>query len=188
MIRQPKRLKQRPQWRGMAVPYVTFIGEDGNPDFRVTDEAKRFAVMKYGLCQLCGDGLGKYKFFVGGTEAAKNNAYYEPACHLDCLIYAMQVCPFIVGKMEHADMEKIEKRHNTKMGTFAGGVMIKSDSSFAAVRNPYWVIKKATDWKYAQTGDGTILMLPNVVKETKPLHPESMSGSDWTDVYNLLVK
>jgi hypothetical protein len=57
---------------------------------------------------LCGEPLGKWFFFTGGTEAAKGNQYFEPAAHLDCLIYAMQVCPFIAGKMEHADLAKVE--------------------------------------------------------------------------------
>ena len=107
-MRIPKRLRLRPQWRGLPIPYIALIRPDGTPDFRVTDEERRRSVIRNHLCQLCGEPLGKWFFFTGGTEAAKGNQYFEPAAHLDCLIYAMQVCPFIAGKMEHADLAKVE--------------------------------------------------------------------------------
>jgi hypothetical protein len=190
-IRIPKRLKLRPQWRGLPVPYIAMIKPDGTPDFRVTDDEKRRSVINNRWCQLCGEPLGKYFFFVGGTEAARVNAYFEPAAHMDCLIYAMQVCPFIVGKMEHVDLEKIQKqytdvsRHATNV---AGGVEIKADDNFAAVRNPYWIIKKATDWGYRRTPQGTILLFPEVVKATVPLHPETMDADAWKAVWEYLLQ
>ena len=185
-VKIPRRLKVRPQYKGLPIPYIALVKPDGQPDFRVTDEEKRLSVIRYELCQLCGDPLGKWRFFVGGTMAALANQYFEPAAHLDCLIYAMQVCPFIVGRIEHADLGKIESQYEGK--SFARsvshpsgqvGIQIKSDSTFAAVRNPLWVIKKATGWKYTATPEGTILLKPDVVKETQPLHPESMKPADW---------
>ena len=185
-VRIPKRLKQRPQFRGLPIPYIAYIDAEGKPDFRVTDEAKRISVMKNGLCQLCGDLLGKWMFFVGGTEAAKHNQYFEPACHLDCLIYAMQVCPFIAGKLEHVDIEKVQRDHDESLGRYVtadgGGMTIKADETFTTIKNPYWVIKKAWGWTYGKTPDGTILLLPKVVKQTPPMHAETMTGADWSKV------
>lgn len=175
----PKHLERRPLWKGLPIPYIALVRPDGQPDFRVTDEARRRGVMLGNMCQLCGDQLGKWVFFVGGTEAAKANAYFEPAAHLDCVIYAMQVCPFIVGRIDHADVAKVEAANPE--------VIVKVDDTFASKRNPLWIIKKAVGWDYTKTRDGTILCVPIVVKETGPLCPEKMTASDWADVRGLLL-
>lgn len=176
----PKRLEQRPQYRGLPIPYVAYIDDNGQPDFRVTDENKRRSVMKNGWCQLCGQPLGRFMFFVGGPEAAKSNAYFEPACHLDCLVYAMQVCPFIVGKMEHVDLEKITTRHPE--------LTIKTDDTFSTVKNPLWVIIKANGYRFAKTPDGTILNVPDRVAATPQLDPQKMDVEQWKCVMAALVK
>jgi hypothetical protein len=175
----PKHLQGRPLWKGLPIPYIALIRPDGTPDFRVTDEKARREVMLSCSCQLCGKRLGKWVFFVGGTEAAKANAYFEPAAHLDCVIYAMQVCPFIVGRIDHADVAKVEAANPE--------VMVKVDDTFASKRNPLWIIKKAMGWSYVRTQDGTVLCVPTVFKETGPLHPETMEASDWADVRGLLL-
>jgi hypothetical protein len=179
-IRIPKRLKQRPHWRGLPIPYIAFITPEGPPDFRVTDEAKRKAVMTNRLCQLCGEPLGKWFFFTGGPECAKANMYFEPATHLDCLLYAMQVCPFIVGKMDHAETAKIVADNPS--------VTIKVDQTFTDKRNPLWIIKKAIAWSYARTPDGTILIVPVAIKATEPLQPDTMTAADWRTVEAFLLK
>jgi hypothetical protein len=155
------------------------VGDDGKPDFRVTDERKRLSVIRNHWCQLCGEPLGRWVFFTGGTEAAKDNAYFEPACHLDCLIYAMQVCPFIVGRIEHADVDKIAAKHE--------GTSIDVVKEVLAARNPLWVITKAEGWSCFKGNKGTILIKPDVVKKTPPLHPEGMSAKDWKEVYDYLL-
>lgn len=169
----PRRLQDRPLWRGLPIPYITLIRDDGTPDFRVTDEVKRRDVIQNDWCQLCGEALGKWVFFTGGTQAAEVGAYFEPAAHLDCLVYAMRVCPFIVGKIEHAPLAKVEKAYE---GT---DITVRADATFSGVRNPLWVITKATRWSYVRTSDGTILLRPHVVKQTLPFMPEEMGEHDW---------
>lgn len=179
----PKRLKLRPKYRGLPIPFIALIDQNGDPDFRVTDEDKRALVIRNRWCQLCGEPLGKWFFFTGGTEAAKANHYFEPAAHLDCLVYAMQVCPFIVGRIEHANIEKVKKDWADEPD-----LTVKADDTFSTIRNPYWVIKKAYDWKLTQTKDGTVLIIPEAVKETEPLHPETMTQEDWETVIKTLTK
>jgi hypothetical protein len=188
----PRRLQDRPLWRGLPIPYITMIRDDGTPDFRVTDEHNRRAVIENDWCQLCGDALGRWVFFTGGTEAAKANAYFEPAAHLDCLIYAMRVCPFIVGRIEHADLAKIQEHYDVPVGRASTkdghSIVVKADDTFASVRNPLWVIKKATRWSYGRTGDGTILLRPHVVKESPPFMPEEMASHDWEQLARELAR
>jgi hypothetical protein len=194
MPRKPKRLEQRPHWRNLPIPYIALIKPDGEPDFRVTDEDKRKSVISNRWCQLCGQPLGKVCFFTGGTQAAVANAYYEPAAHLDCLVYAMQVCPFIAGKKEHANLGGIQKEYaemavaRPVISPEGVRIQVNSDDTFTTVKNPYWVIKKATGYDYAYTPSGTLLLIPRVVRETHPIHAETMSASDWNDVFELLVR
>ena len=175
----PRHLVSRPFYKGLPIPYIALIKANGDPDFRVTDQLKRLLVMKHKRCQLCGEPLGKWVFFTGGTIAAKQNAYFEPAAHLECLLYAMQVCPFIVGKMEHADVAKVQAANPD--------VTVQVDETYESVRNPLWVIKKAIGWDYVQTQGGTVLIVPEAVKETEPLCPEKMNAADWQVVFNFLL-
>lgn len=174
----PKRLKQRPQWRGLPIPYIATIKPDGEPDFRVTDHVKRLEVIRYHQCQLCGQQLGKWVFFVGGPISAEQNAYFEPACHLDCLIYAMQVCPFIVGKMQHAPVEKVQADNPD--------LKVIVDETYSSVKSDDWIIVKANGWKAVQTQGGTILLQPNVVKRTEKLRPPQMRRADWIGLMAVL--
>ena len=178
-LRIPKRLVQRPQWRNLPIPYIALIRPDGQPDFRVTDEAKRISVIRHRLCQLCGDQLGRWFFFVGGVNSFKSNAYFEPACHLDCLIYAMQVCPFIVGKMDHHPTDKIKADNPHEL--------IVEHAGFSDKREPLFVIVKANGWTLVQH-EGAILLQPHKVKATEPLQPDSMTWAQWKQVMNELSK
>lgn len=178
----PKRLEARPRYRGLPVPYIALIKDDGQPDFRVTDELNRRQVMAQRLCQLCSQPLGKYIFFVGGTEAAKGNQYFEPAAHLDCLIYAMQVCPFIVGRIEHADPDKIQSQLGEE-------IKVQISQSYTVVKNPYWVIKKATDYALWEVAPNEILVIPKgIIFQTPPLHAESMGPEEWEAMQEILTK
>jgi hypothetical protein len=116
-------------------------------------------------------------FFVGGPNAAKGNQYFEPGCHLDCLIYAMQVCPFIAGKMEHAPIEKVQAKHPE-------GV-VEMHSGFTTAKSDWWVIQKATGWSYIIAGQ-TLLISPHHVKMTPPMKAAEMTGEQWNKVYDWL--
>lgn len=177
----PKRLQKRPTHHGLPIPFIAFIAANGEPDFRVIDMDKRMFVATALRCQLCGEPLGKYMFFVGGPSAAAANQYFEPPLHMDCLLYAMQVCPFIVGRLkEHADLDRVKKKHPDAHVTV--------DETFANIRQPEWVIKKATGFKVGITPQKTVLFLPhNVICQTADLYPDKMGASDWEAIRNQLA-
>jgi hypothetical protein len=171
----PKHLEGRPRWRGLPIPYIAMIKDDGEPDFRITNEINRRVVMIERLCQLCGNKMGRNLFFVGGTAAAQINRYFEPQAHLECVIYAMQVCPFICGRLEHDDPEKIQAENPD--------LYVHVSSSFTTVRNPWWVIKKALYYQIDVVGPNEILMIPlDIIYQTEPLHAETMTAEDWVTV------
>lgn len=177
----PKHLEGRPRWRGLPIPYISLIKDDGEPDFRVTNEINRRVVMLERRCQLCGIPLGKYIFFVGGTKAAEHNIYFEPAAHLDCVIYAMQVCPFICGRLEHADPDEIQKDNPDHK--------VYVNSGFTTERNPYWVIKKALTYEIIPVNPVELLIEPqNVVYQTAPIHAETTTAEQWETIKTELMK
>lgn len=176
----PKHLEGRPRWRGLPIPYIALIKDDGEPDFRVTNEINRRVVMLERLCQLCGNKMGKHLFFVGGPMAAKANRYFEPQAHLDCVIYAMQVCPFIAGRLEHADPGQIQKE-------LPADIKVHVNSGFTTVKNPWWVIKKALNYRFDIVTPNEILLVPDdVIYQTDPLHAETMTTEEWEIVKNEL--
>jgi hypothetical protein len=92
----------------------------------------------------------------------------------------MQVCPFIIGKIEHADVEKIAARYKD--------TEIKVVEEVLPARNPYWVIVKAHDWQLVKFRHSpSILIQPNKIKQTEPLHAETMSAADWRKVEKFLL-
>ena len=79
---------------GRPVPY--FVARpDGKPDFRLTDEAKLVSALRLGLCFTCGERLGATKAFLVGPLCVATRLAAEPPSHVDCLRYAVQVCPFL---------------------------------------------------------------------------------------------
>jgi hypothetical protein len=172
----PKHLEGRPRWRGLPIPYIALIKDDGEPDFRVTNEINRRVVMIERLCQLCGNKMGRNLFFVGGTMAAKHNQYFEPQAHLECVIYAMQVCPFIAGRLEHVDPAQIQKE-------LPGDIHVHVNSGFTTVKNPWWVIKKATGYDLLVVNPAEVLIKPKgIIYETDPLHAETMTAEEWKEI------
>jgi hypothetical protein len=172
----PKYLENNPRWRGLPIPFIALIKDDGEPDFRVTNEINRRVVMLERRCQLCGNKMGRNLFFVGGTMAAKNNRYFEPAAHLECVIYAMQVCPFICGRLEHVDPAEIQKEMDP-------GIIVYVNSSFTTVKNPWWVIKKALHYQFDIVTPNEILIVPvDVIYQTEPLFAEKMTAENWKKI------
>lgn len=175
----PSKLASRPRWHGLPIPYIATIKPDGEPDFRVTDEMQRQRVLFERRCQLCGEPLGRNLFFTGGPETARVTTYFEPPAHLDCLIYAMQVCPFIAGKMEHAPVEEVQ-RDNPHLK-----VMV--DETYSTVKSEHWVIVKARGFELVQTKGGTILVQPKpVISFTNKLHAPTMDAAAWRRVHKEL--
>jgi hypothetical protein len=85
--------------RGYPIPAGALIDKAGRPHFTVMDEAKRQKIIIGGFCAICGRKLHKVKWLVGGPASAfhKHGAYLDPPMHLDCLTYALQVCPYLAA-------------------------------------------------------------------------------------------
>lgn len=112
MIQPPVRLRGRPQFHGMPVPYSVFVSEAGIPDFRVNDMERMAECVARDLCVLCGQRLGRRKVFTGGPASIENGAFFDGPMHEDCARYAITICPFLSGTHgQHADDAQVKQRH-----------------------------------------------------------------------------
>jgi len=66
-------------------------------DFRVVDGDKAWESFFKKACWICGQPFKPNEFaLVGGPECVKSRAFTEPPCHVECAVYAVQVCPFLL--------------------------------------------------------------------------------------------
>jgi hypothetical protein len=100
----PKRLAgMRRDHRGFIIPFfVAWLDQGqqrrpgtGAPDFRVVDPSAFAACVRFKLCWLCGQPLGRHCAFVLGPMCVISRVNSEPPSHRDCAEYALKVCPFL---------------------------------------------------------------------------------------------
>lgn len=102
----PPRLAGRPVFRGMAVPYIVKILDDGTPDFKIQEEAIRVECLVRKKCALCGQPLDEEFVFIGGASCAKQGLFIDPANHEECALYAAAACPFLAKGTGYAKNPK----------------------------------------------------------------------------------
>jgi hypothetical protein len=107
-IPTPPNMAARPVGRrGFPVPYfVAWFDQagrqvsdgKGDPDHRVIDPDKLGRCLKFSLCWLCGQPLGKWRALVVGPMCLVNRTSAEPDCHVTCAEYAVRACPFLANE------------------------------------------------------------------------------------------
>lgn len=124
--------------------FVAWI--DSEPDFRIIrDDGIRHALREK-ICWLCGKPAGRFTAFVIGPMCAVNRVTAEPGSHLDCALYAAQVCPFLANPR----MQRRERGKPANAATPAGA-MIERNPGVALV----WVSR---DWRLVPDGQGSFLI------------------------------
>lgn len=89
----PARMSRLPRdARGFPIPYAQFIGQDGKPDFRVLDGDKVGHCLRFRLCGLCGEQMGRHMFFIGGPLCVANGLFHDPPMHRECAEFALRAC------------------------------------------------------------------------------------------------
>lgn len=134
----------RDKHRRVVPWFVAWI--DGEPDFRVIRDDGIRTALRDGTCWLCGKPLGKFVAFVIGPMCAVNRVTAEPGNHLDCALYAAQVCPFLSTPQMH----RRERGMPGRAGSPAGE-MIKRNPGVALV----WVTHA---WTLFPDGAGSFLL------------------------------
>lgn len=78
--------------KGYLKPW--FVKED---DFRVMDGQKAWLAVSKQNCWVCGNSFTPNEYaLVSGEIGAMIRACREPPCHVECAVYALQVCPFLL--------------------------------------------------------------------------------------------
>ena len=114
MIQMPERIARlEKDPRGYPIPYNVLRADDGTPFFTVNDSRTHLRCLVRGLCPICGEKLGKWKWFVGGPRSAfdPHGWYFDLPGHHECERYALSVCPYLAAPnyLKRIDVPNPEK-------------------------------------------------------------------------------
>jgi hypothetical protein len=115
MTRKPDRIARLDvDPRGYAIPWNVLRGPRGEAFFTVNDDRKHWRALRQGLCPICGEILGRWKWFVGGPRSAfeVNGWYLDLPMHHECCTYALETCPYLampkyLKRVDVADPSKL---------------------------------------------------------------------------------
>ncbi len=140
----PKRFKKLPV-NGKGYPVPKFVATvDGKYDFRCITPAWRIDCYNKSWCWLCGEPLGRHRWFVIGPMCVVNRVTSEPPSHWDCADFATRACPFMLSPMAKRNERDLpEDRH------IPGQHVDRNPGTFAMV--------KSSKYKPFKTGDGSFL-------------------------------
>jgi len=96
----PPRIAQLPRdARGYPIPWNVLRGNDGAPIFTVNDDRRAWQALRQELCPICGERLGKWRWFVGGPRSAfdEHGWYLDLPGHQECMQFALATCPYLAA-------------------------------------------------------------------------------------------
>ena len=143
--------------RGYPIPFVVARGDDGTPDFRINDFARVDRCLGEGLCAISGLPLADDDvWLVGGPKAAYDprGAYLDPPARKDCLVWALQVCPFLVAR-------RYLMKNAPSRFTPPAGMYFVAHASADPVVPEMFVMARTDGIALDLSPDGQIVMLPN---------------------------
>src|SRR4051812_20921614 len=142
----PERLGRRPQYRGMVLPFIVVMDDEGHADFRVVDMDRWFECINGMLCSMCGQRLDYWVWYIGGPNSSNEGVYIDLAMHEDCCFYSAAVCPFLRGERDSSQRE-------VELAGYERSVhheVVRSDVLFATKRRRDQVVVQ-------RNGDGYIV-------------------------------
>lgn len=115
----PPRIARLPRdARGYPIPWNVLRGVDDTPIFTVNDDEKAWRAVREQLCPICGERLGKWRWFVGGPRSAfdENGWYLDLPMHHECMQFALATCPYLalpkyLGRIDVPNPAKLPPEH-----------------------------------------------------------------------------
>jgi hypothetical protein len=96
--------------RGYPVPwFVAWV--KGEPEFRAMDGRKWTEAVKFDICWVCGERLGKWKVFVIGPMCGINRTTSEPPSHRECAQWSARNCPFLTQREVKRREDEFTEEH-----------------------------------------------------------------------------
>jgi len=136
--------------RGYPVPwFVAYF--NGKPDFRIPDPAKVLKAMQQQRCYICGGPLSTRKTFVFGPASVIQYIAGEPPSHMNCAVYAVQVCPWLAlpkARRREANMPDLSQ---LPVAVSDGTYMIQSNPGISALTT----VKR---YAIGSNADGSLLL------------------------------
>jgi hypothetical protein len=85
--------------RGYPIPWNVLRNDNGFPFFTVNDDRRGWLALRGELCPICGERLGRFRYYVGGPLSAfhPNGWFLDLPGHYDCIRFALQTCPYIAA-------------------------------------------------------------------------------------------
>lgn len=103
----PERMKELPLYKGVAVPYVTFIDKEEKIHFALVNDERVWEVRRDKKCSLCGKPLDYYIAFMVTEDELASREIFENPSHEECLRYAFNACPWLYySKARYSDPER----------------------------------------------------------------------------------
>ncbi len=106
----PDRIARLPRdHRGLPIPWNVLRGTDDTPFFIVNDDRRHREALRRGLCPICGEALGRWKWFVGGPRSAfdPHGWYADLPSHHECATFALSTCPYLALPRYQRHVESI---------------------------------------------------------------------------------
>lgn len=131
--------------RGLPVPYVVLVDNDGVPHFKVNDQVKSLKAIFEDRCSICGQVMSiDNRWMIGGPRSALHaqGAYIDTPVHKECGEYALQVCPYLAysGYTAKTDIEKLQKQ--------VSGNFLMQDPTVDQGRVPLFIFARTTGIKF----------------------------------------
>lgn len=116
----PDRLKDRPTYKDIVVPFIADATDDawgtkgGVVNFGKASPTHWADAAENKLCGICGQRLGYWIVFAGGPNSVASRSFLEPGMHEECAAYAAAVCPWMLGGKDYEDAERTLELSPTK--------------------------------------------------------------------------
>lgn len=108
----PVSCAHRPTIGGLVVPVVNVQLADGGVDFRSPHHATYARCWSEGLCQVCGNPVGRIAILFGGPNQLRSGRFDEPPLCAPCALYASQACPMVAGRQPfYATRQRVSEGH-----------------------------------------------------------------------------
>jgi hypothetical protein len=145
----PRRIARLPlDKRGYPTPWFA-ARINGEPDFRIYDQAKFSRALKERRCWVCGDKLGAFNYFVLSPYCTVTRTSTEPPCHEECAEFSARACPFLTRpEMRRRDALLPEQAYEAAgevLEQSPGVVLVWATLTSQAVPTPKGVVCKLGD-------------------------------------------